>query len=605
MKRLLITLLLVASSALGATWKAEGPYFGNVLSIAVDAANPNRLWISTHGGGVWRSTDGGTTWKLSGKELSDRVVAYVVQQPKSNTLWAGVERSTLARSKDGGDTWEWITNGLTYTPYVPAFDANDPKAIWIPSSSLHQRSKNAGGEWIEFRVGNGDVRAFAIHPANSKVIFAGGSNTRSGLWRSTDGGASFREVGKDLPESNLVSRLRIDPAKPDTMYMTTRRGGYKSVDGGESWTPFGGVVADEEIEGFALHPTAPDTLFAGTKKGFHKSTDGGDSWTRISGGLPRYVISAIAFHPQSPDTMWVGASSAGVFKTTDGGKTWVESNGGFAAAWIDDVWADPSGTMFTETRSTLWRNDGKGWKDVGRKLDEMVFQGNTIHGSTGSSYYRSTDGGVTWTDIVKSFQEPSPAFYSIVADAKNPRVLYSADARTSDAEPAIFKSTDGGVLWKPSGRGITGKGVFALRADGGGTLYALGSDGVLWRSADSAATWSAVGPAIKTEDLKSFVIDPTNASRMYVGTKETLLRSEDGGATFIDTKLDPAAVAVDGKGNVYLATDKGVSRSSDGGKTWTAINDGLTNIDVRSLYVSGNRLYAGSAGGGVFSMELQ
>src|SRR5436190_23021915 len=103
MKKLLVITLLFASASLAASWKSEGPYFGNVLSIALDAANPDRLWVSTHGGGVWRSVDGGKSWTLSGKKLSDRVVSYVMLQPKSNTLWAGVEQGAMARSKDGGE----------------------------------------------------------------------------------------------------------------------------------------------------------------------------------------------------------------------------------------------------------------------------------------------------------------------------------------------------------------------------------------------------------------------------------------------------------------------------------------------------------------------
>jgi photosystem II stability/assembly factor-like uncharacterized protein len=328
----------------------------------------------------------------------------------------------------------------------------------------------------------------------------------------------------------------------------------------------------------------------------------------MSGGLPRYVIRALAIHPTSPDVMWAGASGAGIYKTTDGGKSWTEANNGFAASWIERVWGDATGTIFAKARSAIFRGDGKGgWTEVDKTFDTVVFDAKnpkTIHAGFASTYYRSTDGGLTWNEVVKPFQDPRPIFDSVVPDAKNPKVLYSADERTSDDEPAIFKSVDGGVKWKPSGRGVTGSGILALRADSAGALIALGKEGALWRSVDGATTWTAVGSGPPSKDLKAFAVDPSNPSRIYVGSKESFYRSEDGGATFSASKLEPEAVVVDAEGNVYVATGKGVSRSSDGGKTWTAFNDGLTNVDVRALYSAGTRLYAGTAGGGVFSIEL-
>lgn len=595
---------------LAASWKSEGPYFGHVLSIAVDPANPDRLWISTHGGGVWRSTDGGATWQLAGRELADRVVPYVVMQPKSSVLWAGVESSTLARSKDGGQTWEWISNDLTDTPYRPAFDPANSKAMWIPGSNLHLRSTDGGAKWSEFRITGGDVRVFAFHPKDAKTIWAGGTNGRAGLWKSTDGGASWKTIGKGLPQSNTAYQLLVDPEQPDTLYMKMRRGGSVSTDGGENWTPFGGAVANVEIESLTL---ASKTLFAGTEKGFLRSTDGGQSWQRIGGGLPRYIVSALAVHPANPDVMWAGASSAGIWKTTDGGKTWTDANRGFAAAWIESVWGDASGRILAQSSRGLFRNDGKGgwfelvqpFSDTKANLSTAVFDGKAIHAGWAWSYYRSSDGGATWSEIVKPFQEPRPIFSSIVADAKNPKVLYSADGDTSNGEPAIFKSVDGGVKWKPANRGVAGSGIIALHADASGALVALSKDGKLYRSTDAATTWTASGSGLPSSDLKTLALDPSNASRVYVSAKDGFYRSEDGGATFVASKTELEDIAVDAKGNVYLATNEGVSRSTDGGKTWKPFNDGLTNADVRVLRAAGTRLYAGTAGGSVFSIDVE
>lgn len=612
MTRFVAAFLLLASPAAAASWKAEGPYFGNVTSIAVDAANPDRLWVATHGGGVWRSLDGAKTWQLSGSELSDRVVTYVTLQPKSNTLWAGVNGGGLAQSKDGGQTWEWMRDDLADSPHPPAFDRSG--GIWIADVNLHKRSADAGENWTEFRVTGGDVRTFAFHPSDSKIIWAGGVNGRGGLWKSSDGGASWKQLGLGLPEMNSVQKFIVDPSRPDTLYMAVRRGGFKSTDGGENWTPIGGIVQDAEIESLTLHPAAPQTLFAGTSKGFFKTTDGGQTWNRVGGGFPPFIVEALAIHPASPDVMWAGTSGAGIYTTTDGGKSWTEANRGFAASWVEKVWGDTAGTMFAQTSRGLFRADGNGgwaeirepFSDSDARADIIIFDAKVpkvVHAGWASSYYRSTDAGVTWTGIVRPFQDPRPQFRSLVIDPKNPKVLYSADSHASRGDPSIFKSTDGGVRWKAASGGVTGAGVLALCVDSGGTLLALGTEGGFWRSTDGATTWTRAGNGLPGEDFKALALDPMNPTRVYVAAKGGFYRSEDGGLTFSAQTLEPEAVAVDAKGDVYVATSEGVSRSSDGGKTWTPFNDGLTNLDVRALHTAGRRLYAGTAGGGVFWID--
>jgi len=619
LKQLIAISLLLASTAVANSWKPEGPYFGNILSIALDAANPERLWVATHGGGVWRTTDGGKSWQLSGRKLADRVVSYVMLQPKSNTLWAGVEDGALARSKDGGETWEWMRDDLAQTPHPVAFDPANPKAIWIPDVNLHKRSADGGAKWTEFRVSGGDVYTFAFHPTNSKIIWAGGSNGRSGLWRTSDGGASWKQLGTGLPESNLPRRIVVDPSEPDTLYMSARRGGYKSTDGGETWAPLGGnFPQQEEIESLTIHPTEPKTLFVGTRKGLLRTTDGGQTWGRLGGGLPNYVVRGLAIDPAAPERMWAAAAGAGVFRTTDGGKSWTEANGGLAASWIENVWGNATGTIFAQTARGLFRSDGKGgWVEMlqpfsktDADLDTVVFDPRnpkTLYSGYASSFYRSTDGGATWAEIDKLFQDPRPGFSSVVLDLKNPKILYAAYKNPSSDDPSIFRSTDGGVIWKPANRGVApGTAILALRGDATGALFALGKDGGFWKSTDGATTWTAGGSGLPSKELNALAAD----ANLYVGAKDGFYRSEDGGATFTKSikgieKLEVEGIAVDAKGNVYIATFHGVHRSTDGGKSWSAFNDGLTNQDVRALHSAATRLYAGTAGGGVFSIDLE
>jgi photosystem II stability/assembly factor-like uncharacterized protein len=613
-RRCVVGLVLLTSPLAAASWKSEGPFFGSVTSIAVDPSNPDRLWASTHGGGVWRSNDGGQTWRLSGKLLSDRVVTYVVVQPKTNTLWAGADGGGLARSTDAGETWSWIRTDLAQSPHPPAFDRSG--SIWVPDVNLHKRSADGGTKWTEFRVSGGDVRTFAFHPTDPNVIWAGGTNGRAGLWKSSDGGLSWKQLGIGLPEFNAVERLIIDPSQPNTLYMVARRGAFKSTDNGENWTPMGGQIQEAAIKSLTLNPSMPQTLFAGTSKGFFRSNDGGTTWTRVAGGLTTYIVTTLVLHPTMPDVMWLGTSGAGIYKTADGGKTWSDSNRGFAASWIEKVWGDPVGSMFAQTSRGLFRGDGKGtWSELLQPFDDdeanvnfVIFDAKTptiVHAGSGWSYYRSMDGGARWTEVVKPFQDPKPTFGSLVIDPKNPKTLYCADRNPSSGDPQIFKSTDGGVRWKASNRGVGAGGVLALIADAAGTLIALGSEGGLWRSTDGATTWTAGGRGLPGKGMKGMAIDPTNPTRLYVVAEQGFYHSEDGGLSFTAQKVEgPEAVAVDSKGTVYLGNGDGVSRSSDGGRTFSPFNEGLTNLDVRALHIAGTRIYAGTAGGGVFSSEI-
>jgi len=213
--------------------------------------------------------------------------------------------------------------------------------------------------------------------------------------------------------------------------------------------------------------------------------------------------------------------------------------------------------------------------------------------------WKTSNSGTTWTPVFD--KEGSYSIGCIALDPSNPKVLYSAAKYPSSDDPSIFKSTDGGVKWKPASRGVSG-GIIGLLTTSSGSILALGKESGLWRSTDGAATWTKIGEGLPSKEVNGLAVADTS---VYVAAKNGLFRSDDGGARFtMSDKREIEAVAVDAKGNVYIATDEGVGRSTDGGKKFTAFNDGLTNEDVRSLFAAGTRLYAGTAGGGVFSTDL-
>jgi photosystem II stability/assembly factor-like uncharacterized protein len=141
-----------------------------------------------------------------------------------------------------------------------------------------------------------------------------------------------------------------------------------------------------------------------------------------------------------------------------------------------------------------------------------------------------------------------------------------------------------------------------------GTLYALSGSSDVYRSSDGGGSWSAAKGGWGSEEVRTIVADPTAPGRVYVASKEHLYRSADSGASWTQVRLDEdvESIVVSSQGVAYAGAFHGVFKSADGGQTWTPVSADLPNTDVRALAIGGSppRLYAGIAGGSVWSTEL-
>jgi CubicO group peptidase (beta-lactamase class C family) len=207
------------------------------------------------------------------------------------------------------------------------------------------------------------------------TVYAG--TEHSGVFKSTDGGGSWRAVNTGLTNGEIYE-LVIDPAMPTTLYAGTNSGGiFKSTNGGEEWNAANNGLADPYVYGLAIDPAVPTTLYAATLHGgVFKSTDGGGRWNPAKAGLPDAYYATLVIDPATPTTLYVGASDGGIFKSTDGGGSWNASNTGLTSNDITDLVIHPRvpTTLYAQT-------------------------------STGS-VYQSIDGGANWhsfdTDVVNN-----------------------------------------------------------------------------------------------------------------------------------------------------------------------------------------------------------
>ena len=637
-------LALATATVAAAQWRPEGPFAAVVRDVAFDPTDPSRVYAATVAGGVWRSADGGRSWELPSGDMTNYTVEWIEVDPGNPaTLWVGIDQtgggSAMFRSIDRGASWKAVQDaaqgeGGRMHPVGQRVAFGPKSTIWVPSTNLHYRSDDGGKTWRDFRVPNQDAYAIAVHPTDPKVVLAGGRGESLNVSRSVDGGKTWRQTGIGLGQSS-VKRLFFDPADPQVVSALAGTFGsfFKSTDGGDEWAqrtlPVGGT---DEVFDLVIAP-GTRTLWAATEGGLLRSSDGGDSWEESRAGLGGYLVRTVAFHPTDPRRLLAATGGTGVYVSGDGGDSWEPTNQGLAAGWTEELFGrDGSPAVWAQLSVGLFRLDGPGaWTEVqapfadgeAAELDGMLFDRNNpqvVYAHEGSSYWTSTDGGRRWQEAEK--KEPSmrdmmrgnlasPEFKSLAQDAGNVRTLYAGVWSSPDPGQAVWRTTDGGKTWKPAGAGLPDEAVQRLVSTAPETVLAVVDSDQLWRTTGGGSSWSRVGDGLPGEELRELAVDPRDATIVLVATEKGLFRSTDGGATFAKAggalgEEDVEAVAFDGRGGAWAGTFSGVFRSSDGGTTWSALSDGLPNTDVRALAVAGTpaRLYAGIAGGSVWSMPL-
>ncbi|WP_174624598.1 dockerin type I domain-containing protein [Candidatus Methylobacter favarea] len=197
-------------------------------------------------------------------------------------------------------------------------------------------------KWTAIGPEGGTVTTVAIDPVDPLTLYAGGYG---GVFKSSNGGASWQAVTSGLPSDFGVSVLAIDPVDPLTLYAGGYGGVFKSSNGGASWQAVtSGLPSDFGVSVLAIDPVDPLTLYAGTAavpfnrgKGVFKSTNGGASWQAVNSGLPVplfsfvgapvLIVSALTIDPVDPETLYAGTDK-GVFKSSNGGDSWQAINSG-------------------------------------------------------------------------------------------------------------------------------------------------------------------------------------------------------------------------------------------------------------------------------------
>ena len=347
----------------GLRYRNVGPARGGrVTTVTGVAQQPLTFYMGSTGGGVWKTVNAGQTWA----NVSDRFFTVGsmgdidVANSDPNVIYAGTGsdglRSNVAigrgvwKSTDAGVTWTHVglgnvgnIGGVEIHPTNP--DIALVAAIGNPFKPTPDRgvyrTTDGGRTWakvlfVSDSTGGVDVE---FHPANPSILYASmwraerkpwtiiSGAREGGIYKSTDGGATWRKLAGGLPADLFgKSNLAVSPAAPNSVWAILEAkpgsGLYRSDDAGETWqlvSTFGPMLTRPfYYTGVTVHPRDVNTIWA-YSEGFYKSTDGGRNWRAQN--VPHGDNHDLWINPDAPDIM-VQSNDGGATVTLDGGRTW-------------------------------------------------------------------------------------------------------------------------------------------------------------------------------------------------------------------------------------------------------------------------------------------
>ena len=348
-------------------------------------------------------------------------------------------------------------------------------------------------------------------------------------------GVKWRCIGPS--RGGRVVAVAGDPVNTQVFYFGAVAGGiWKTMDGGTYWENVSdGFLSSASVGALQVAPSDPNVIYAGMGEttiridvsygdGVYKSTDAGKTWTNVGLQETRH-IGEIRIHPENPDVVYVAAlghafgpnKDRGVYRSTDGGKNWEQVLFRSEKAGAIDLTLDPNNPRILF--ASFWEAYRNFW--------------SLNSGGPGSSIYRSTDGGDTWTELTNKPGLPKGTLGKIgvaAAPAKSGRVWALIEAE----EAGLYRSDDGGESWIRT----SGSRDLILRpwyfchifADPQHADTAYVPNMLMWKTSDGGTTFKEITtPHAESHDLW---IDPNDPQRMVQGNDGGATVSFNGGETW-------------------------------------------------------------------------
>ena len=409
----------------GLKWRLIGPFRGGrAVAVAGFPGSSTTFYFGSVGGGVWQTTDAGVVWKpIFDRQPIASIGALAVAPSDPKIIYAGTGESDIRSNLSSGD-------GV-------------------------YKSTDGGHTWTN--IGLGDTRQISrivVDSQNTNIVYVGalghayGPNSERGVYKSTDGGASWTKVLDQGPEIG-VSDLTIATDDSKVLFTTTWRshrppwstyapldgpggGLFRSQNSGQTWSRLSGSGLPDGDWGRTAVAVSPNgkriyaLVSASKKPGLYRSDDGGSTWALQSEDRRltsrAWYFGNITVDPSNPDVIYL--PNVALYRSEDGGKTISIVRGAPGGDDYHQIWVDP--------------------KDSSRMI-LSTDQGATI----------SLDYGQTWSTW---YNQPTAQFYHVITDDQFPYVVYGTQQDTGSA--AVRSRGDAGLItprdWFPSGGSESG-----------------------------------------------------------------------------------------------------------------------------------------------------
>ena len=553
-------------------WRMIGPHRGGRTVGAVGVPQkPNVFYIGVNNGGVWRTDDFGHTWNPIFDDQPTGSVGDVAVAPSNpNVIYVasgeGIQRPDLSvgngiyKSTDEGKTW--INTGLKDGQQIGglAIDPTNENRVFAavlghpygPNTERGvYRTTDGGKNWerVLYKDENTGAIQVTIDPKNSNIIYAdlwaarqgpwengAWDGKESGLYKSTDGGTTWRKLTNGLPTVEQgLGRIGfcIAPSDPNRMYATvdSPNGGgvFRSNDAGESW-----ILAsqDPRIWGrgsdFAevkVHPTNPDIVFSADVDTW-KSEDGGKSWTAFRGAPGGDDYHRLWINPTNPDIMLLAADQGAII-TVNGGRTF--------SSWYNQ----PTAQFYHVSTDNAFPYN--------------VYGGQQESGSVGIAS-RGNDGIITFRDWHPVGVEE---YGYVAADPLDPNIIYGGKVTKYDKRTGQTQNIAPETVRSGKYRFVRTAPVMFSPIDNK-TLFFAGN--VLFKTQNGGDSWQIISPDLSRESYEQI------PASVGIYTKEEMKKMPRRGVIYA---ISPSPKDIN---TIWAGTDDGlVHITKDGGKTWQNI----------------------------------